>query len=155
MATHLDLTDEEAFALLNLLTETIERDRYPFSPRIRTLRGILAKFGPMAPPPPPPARRPTPEERDPSRAPGRGHGGLGDLGDWCPQQLRRLDLQYCGELGDNLQPRIAREMWKSLQVRHRLAQNFCNLWMVGCRSDLFWRLPISVSQGEIGPIDNE
>jgi hypothetical protein len=65
----LELTDEEAAALLNLLTETIESDRYPFSQRVRTLRGILAKFGPMAPAPPPPARRPTPEERDPSRRP--------------------------------------------------------------------------------------
>jgi len=38
----LDLNDEETLALLNLLTETIECDRYPFSPRDRTLRGILA-----------------------------------------------------------------------------------------------------------------
>lgn len=68
MVTHLDLTDEEAFALLNLLTETIEGDRYPFSPRIRTLRGIRAKL-PAAPPEPPPARPPTPEERNPGRAP--------------------------------------------------------------------------------------
>ena len=30
-----------------------EADRYPLSPRIRMLRLILAKFGPMAPPPPP------------------------------------------------------------------------------------------------------
>jgi len=66
---HLDLTEEETFALLNLLTETIENDRYPLSPRIRTLRSILVKFGPMAPAPPPPARPPTPEERDPSRSP--------------------------------------------------------------------------------------
>ena len=65
----LDLTDEETFALLNLLTETIENDRYPLSPRIQTLRGILAKFGPIAPAPPPSARPPTPEERDPSRRP--------------------------------------------------------------------------------------
>jgi hypothetical protein len=28
----LDPTDEETFALLNLLIETIEGDRYPFSP---------------------------------------------------------------------------------------------------------------------------
>jgi hypothetical protein len=35
----LDLTDEEALALLNLLTETIENDRYPLSPRVQTLRG--------------------------------------------------------------------------------------------------------------------
>jgi hypothetical protein len=44
-------------------------DRYPLSPRIQTLRGILAKFGPSAPAPPPPARPPTPEERDLSRRP--------------------------------------------------------------------------------------
>ena len=58
----LDLTDEETLALLNLLTETIENDRYPLLPRIRMIRGILAKFGPMGPAPPPPARPPTPEE---------------------------------------------------------------------------------------------
>jgi len=32
-------------ALLNLLVETIETDRYPYSPRIWVLRDILAKFG--------------------------------------------------------------------------------------------------------------
>ena len=53
---HLDLSEEETSALLNLLTKTIENDRYPLSPRIQTLRGILTKFGPMAPAPPPPAR---------------------------------------------------------------------------------------------------
>src|SRR5215471_4752210 len=66
---HLDLTDEEASALRNLLTQTIENDRYPLSPRIQTLRGILAKFGPIAPAPPPPARPRTPEEREPSQRP--------------------------------------------------------------------------------------
>ena len=39
----LDLTDEETFALLHLLIDTIEADRYPMSPRIRLLREILAK----------------------------------------------------------------------------------------------------------------
>ena len=34
----LDLTDEETFALLNLLVDTIEADRYPLSSRIRLLR---------------------------------------------------------------------------------------------------------------------
>jgi hypothetical protein len=67
-----DLTEEETFALLNLLTETVENDRYPLSPRIRMLRGILTKFGPMGPKPLPPARPPTPEERDPRRAPRQG-----------------------------------------------------------------------------------
>ena len=78
----LDLNDEETLALLNLLVDTIEADRYPMSPRIGVLREILRKFaqiGPASPPelaqklrryiPPPPARRPSPEERNPGRAP--------------------------------------------------------------------------------------
>ena len=44
----LGLTDEETFALLNLLIDTIEADRYPMSPRIRLLREILAKCGESA-----------------------------------------------------------------------------------------------------------
>jgi hypothetical protein len=85
----IDLTDEETFALLNLLVDTIEADRYPMSPRIRLLRGILDKFGEIGPvspelaqklrryASPPPARRPTPEERDPNRAPRQGLRPLG------------------------------------------------------------------------------
>ena len=80
----LDLSDEEARGLLNLLIDTIEADRYPMSPRIRLLQAILAKCGEVGglPPelaarvrryaPPPRARRPTPEERDPGRAPRQG-----------------------------------------------------------------------------------
>jgi hypothetical protein len=67
----LDLTDEEAAALLRELNNIIENDRYPLSPRIRMLRGIRAKF-PTAPREPPPARPPTPEERNPARAPRSG-----------------------------------------------------------------------------------
>jgi hypothetical protein len=67
----LDLTEEEAAALLRELNNIIENDRYPLSPRIRTLRGIRAKF-PTAPREPPPARPPTPEERDRGRAPRQG-----------------------------------------------------------------------------------
>ena len=37
----LDLDDEETLALLNLLVDTIEADRYPMSPRIRLLQKIL------------------------------------------------------------------------------------------------------------------
>jgi hypothetical protein len=44
----LDLTDEESAALLRELNNIIENDRYPLSQRIRTLRGIRAKF-PTAP----------------------------------------------------------------------------------------------------------
>jgi hypothetical protein len=42
---HLDLTDDETVALLNLLTETIENDRYPLSPRIRGLRASWRSSG--------------------------------------------------------------------------------------------------------------
>jgi len=75
LCMRLDLTDEETFALLNLLVDAIEGDRYPMSPRIRLLREILAKCGEVGGLPPelarklrrytspPPARRPTPEER--------------------------------------------------------------------------------------------
>lgn len=81
---HLDLTDDEARALLNLLIDVIEADRYPNSPRIRLLREILGKRGEVGGlsrelaarlrryGPPPPARLPTPEERDPSRRPRQG-----------------------------------------------------------------------------------
>jgi hypothetical protein len=43
---HLDLTDEEAAALILIqeLHDIVENDRYPFSPLIRTLRSILGKL---------------------------------------------------------------------------------------------------------------
>jgi len=51
---HLDLTDEEAAALTQELHDIVENDRYPFSPRIQTLRAILAKLRPE------PVRKPLP-----------------------------------------------------------------------------------------------
>jgi hypothetical protein len=48
------LNDEEAAALTQQLHDIVEHDRYPFSPRIRTLRGILAKIRPE------PVREPLP-----------------------------------------------------------------------------------------------
>jgi hypothetical protein len=51
---HLDLTDDEAATLTRELHEIVENDRYPFSPRIRTLRAILAKLRPE------PVRKPLP-----------------------------------------------------------------------------------------------
>jgi hypothetical protein len=38
------LTDDEKTALVALLKRTIDADRYPLSPRIGQLRGILAKL---------------------------------------------------------------------------------------------------------------
>jgi hypothetical protein len=41
---NLDLSGDEAATLTQELHDIVENDRYPFSPRIRTLRGILAKL---------------------------------------------------------------------------------------------------------------
>jgi hypothetical protein len=51
---HLDLSDDDAVAPINELHAIVENDRYQFSPRIRTMRGILAKLRPE------PAREPLP-----------------------------------------------------------------------------------------------
>jgi len=53
---HLDLSEEEAAALLRELDCIIENDRYPLSPRILTLRAIRAKLKsePTREPLPPP-----------------------------------------------------------------------------------------------------
>jgi hypothetical protein len=48
----LDLTDVETAALARLLSNTIDADRYPLSPRIQTLKSILGKIRPE------PAREP-------------------------------------------------------------------------------------------------
>jgi hypothetical protein len=49
---HLELSDEETAALIRELHDIVESDRFPLSPRIRTLQGILDKLEP------PPAREP-------------------------------------------------------------------------------------------------
>ena len=54
---HLELSDDEADALIQELHDIVENDRYQFSPRIQTLRAILAKLRPepvRQPLPPPP-----------------------------------------------------------------------------------------------------
>jgi hypothetical protein len=48
----IDLTDEEAVALLALLYRTIENDRFQLSPRARTLFGIRPKLLGASPAPP-------------------------------------------------------------------------------------------------------
>jgi len=42
----LDLTEEETAVLARLLGRTIDDDRYPLSPRVQLLKGILAKIRP-------------------------------------------------------------------------------------------------------------
>jgi len=41
---NLELTDEEADAIVRELDGIVRNDRYPLSPRIQMLRGILAKL---------------------------------------------------------------------------------------------------------------
>src|SRR6516165_8988797 len=47
------LTDDEKVTLIALLKRAIDDDRYPLSPRIGMLRGILAKLEPPRPAPAP------------------------------------------------------------------------------------------------------
>jgi len=68
---NLDLTDEETAALIRELADTTGNDRFPLSPRIRALSGILAKLRPE------PAREPAPRQK-PVR--GLWRGQLDDLG---------------------------------------------------------------------------
>jgi hypothetical protein len=42
----LDLSDQETDALAGLLRRAIDDDRYPLSPRVQTLKAILAKIQP-------------------------------------------------------------------------------------------------------------
>ena len=55
---NIELSDEEAEALVRLLGEAIDGDRYPLSPRIRTLKVMLWKLRPEPerPAPLPPLR---------------------------------------------------------------------------------------------------
>jgi hypothetical protein len=56
--THLELTDEQTEALIRELSQIIENDRYPLSPRIRVLKEILGMLRPepARPAPLPPQR---------------------------------------------------------------------------------------------------
>jgi hypothetical protein len=48
------MTDEETAALGRVLRDTIDADRYPLSPRVQRLKGILNKLRPQ------PVREPLP-----------------------------------------------------------------------------------------------
>lgn len=51
---HLDLSDDEAAALIQELHKIVETDRYPVRQCIRTLRSILIRPNPVREPLPPP-----------------------------------------------------------------------------------------------------
>jgi hypothetical protein len=61
---NVELSDGETAALTQELHDTVANDRYPFSPRIRPLRGIFAKLRPE------PIREPLPPQNvyEPPRA---------------------------------------------------------------------------------------
>jgi hypothetical protein len=63
MPTNLQLTDEEAAALIRELDHIIQDDRFPLSPRIMMLKAILNKITPE------PVREPLPppKQYDPPR----------------------------------------------------------------------------------------
>jgi hypothetical protein len=60
-----ELDEADKKMLAELLRETIERDHFPLSPKIKSLKAILAKLNPPAPrpeplpPPTPPGERST------------------------------------------------------------------------------------------------
>ena len=43
---NLELSDDEAHALVRVLREAIDGDRLPLSPRVRVLRAVLARLRP-------------------------------------------------------------------------------------------------------------
>ena len=53
-----DLTDDDRAIMVEPLRETIERDRFPLSPRVQSLKAVLAKLAPAAPAPLPPPKPP-------------------------------------------------------------------------------------------------
>jgi hypothetical protein len=57
-----DLTDEETAALVRLLREAIDGDRFPLSPRVQVLRAVLAR---LRPEPARPAASPEPRVYEP------------------------------------------------------------------------------------------
>jgi hypothetical protein len=63
----------------------------------------------------------------------------------------RLKWHRCGPISSSMsQGSIA-----SFRAGHRLAQNFCNGWMMRRRSSLLRRLVMHVPEREIGPFGNE
>jgi hypothetical protein len=54
---HIELTDEQSEALIWELSQIIDGDRYPLSPRIGVLKEILGQLRPEAEREPLPARR--------------------------------------------------------------------------------------------------
>jgi hypothetical protein len=69
----LDLSDDEAAALSQLLRRTINDDPYPLPPRLAPLKAILAKLDPSEPDPQP--SPPLTASMAPSKAGRRRRGG--------------------------------------------------------------------------------
>ena len=87
------LTDDEKTALLALLKRTIEDDRYPLSPLISMLRGILAK---LEPPKPTSAPLPPLEAYTPPRGWAKQREDDGPRGQSHRSQLRAIATERQG-----------------------------------------------------------
>lgn len=57
----IDLDDEELAAVIAVLKEKLDRDRYPLSPRLEPFRAALAKLDPRSVPKPAALRPPLPQ----------------------------------------------------------------------------------------------
>jgi hypothetical protein len=64
-----ELTDDEAQALVRVIREAIDSDRFPLSPRVQVLRAILAR---LKPEPARPAASPEPRVYEPPSGVGTG-----------------------------------------------------------------------------------
>jgi len=89
---NLELTDDEAQALVRVIREAIDSDRFPLSPRIAVLRSILAQLRPE------PARAPLPPLRNyvPPSGTGIAASGIRDAFDpgLCGETARQADGLY-------------------------------------------------------------
>jgi hypothetical protein len=102
--SQLTMTEKTATALLK---RTIDDDRYPLSPRIGVLRGILAK---LQPPKPAPAPLPPPRQYSPPRGSARQRWARGGIMEGPPATLgstaaavARL-IVWCRACGHQVEP---------------------------------------------------
>jgi hypothetical protein len=81
---HLELKDEQTEALIRELSQLIDGDRYPLSPRIVVLKEILGMLRPE------PEREPLPRGSITSR---RARGGIGDLVEAVSRPVRGIGVE--------------------------------------------------------------
>jgi hypothetical protein len=111
---HLDLWDDEAASLIKELADITGNDRYPFSPRIQTLRAVFAKLRPEPPrePSPPKFMRPREQRLQKDRQP------ASLLARAQAMRVGRRLHQDCGELGLSYWKLGAQDFESEVGARH-------------------------------------